>query len=72
MEFAGSHFGRIVVMREGLIVADGPPDVVFAPANRELLASTGLTPPPAARIAALMGLTGVPLDAPSLLAALRR
>jgi cobalt transport protein ATP-binding subunit len=72
MEFAGSHFTRIVVMRDGVIVADGPPEIVFATANRELLASTGLTPPPAARIAARMGLEVVTLDATSLLASLRR
>lgn len=72
MEFAASHFPRIVVMREGVVVADGPPEIVFAPANRELLASTGLTPPPTARIAARMGLGIVPLDAASLLTALRR
>ncbi|MFL5668712.1 MAG: ABC transporter ATP-binding protein [Chloroflexota bacterium] len=69
MEFAATRFGRIVVMRDGVVVADGPPGVVFAPANRDLLASTGLTPPPAARIAARMGLTAVPLDARQLLAA---
>ena len=68
MEFAATRFGRIVVMRDGVVVADGPPEVVFAPANRELLASTGLTPPPAARIAARMGLAAVPLDAQALLA----
>jgi energy-coupling factor transporter ATP-binding protein EcfA2 len=68
MEFAGSHFTRIVVMRAGVIIADGPPEIIFARANRELLASTGLTPPPAARIAALMGLDAVTLDAASLLA----
>jgi energy-coupling factor transport system ATP-binding protein len=72
MEFAGSHFSRIVVMREGVVVADGPPAIVFAPANRELLASTGLIPPPAARIAARLGLGVVPPDAAGLLAALRR
>jgi energy-coupling factor transport system ATP-binding protein len=71
MEFAATHFGRIVVMRAGEVVADGPPETVFAPANRELLASTGLVPPPAARIAARLGLTTVPLDAPGLLAGLR-
>ena len=70
MEFAATRFGRIVVMREGRVVADGPPAEVFGPADRDLLASTGLTPPPAARIAARMGLTSVPLDAASLLAAL--
>jgi energy-coupling factor transport system ATP-binding protein len=72
MEFAGTRFTRIVVMRAGEIVADGPPEAVFAPANRELLASTGLTPPPAARIAARMGLDLVPLDAAQLLAAVSR
>jgi energy-coupling factor transport system ATP-binding protein len=71
MEFAASRFARIVVMREGTIVADGPPTFVFAPSNRELLASTGLTPPPAARVAARMHLDVVPVDAAGLLAALR-
>ena len=72
MEFAATRFGRIVVMRDGVVVADGPPAVVFAPANADLLASTGLTPPPAARIAARMGLSIVPLDADELLAAIGR
>jgi energy-coupling factor transport system ATP-binding protein len=70
MEFAASRFDRIVVMRDGVIVADGPPEEVFAPAGFELLASTGLTPPPAARVAARMGLDVVPLDASGLLRAL--
>jgi len=72
MEFAASHFARIVVMRAGEVVADGPPEAVFAPADADLLASTGLTPPPAARIAARLGLPAVSLDAAGLLAALRR
>jgi energy-coupling factor transport system ATP-binding protein len=72
MEFAAGHFTRIVVMRAGEIVADGPPERVFDPAARGLLASTGLVPPPAARIAARMGLGAVCLDAAGLLAALRR
>ena len=71
MEFAATRFARIVVMREGTIIADGPSAVVFAPSNRELLASTGLTPPPAARIAARMQLAVVPLDAAGLLVAVR-
>jgi energy-coupling factor transport system ATP-binding protein len=71
MEFAATRFARIVVMREGTIIADGTPAAVFAPSNRELLDSTGLTPPPAARIAARMQLGVVPLDAAGLLAALR-
>ncbi len=71
MEFAAATFERIVVMREGVVVADGSPGSVFAPANVDLLASTGLTPPPAARIAARLGLATVPPDAASLLDALR-
>jgi energy-coupling factor transport system ATP-binding protein len=70
MEFASASFERIIVMRDGVIVADGRPEAVFAPANVELLASTGLTQPPAARIAAQMGLEVVPLDVAGLLAAL--
>ena len=71
MEFAATHFGRIVVMRAGEVVADGAPADIFAPAQAALLASTGLLPPPAARIAALLGLTTTPLDANALLRELR-
>ena len=67
MEFAARHFERVVVMRLGEIVADGTPAEVFRAANAELLASTGLTPPPAARIAARLGLDAVPADADELL-----
>ena len=70
MEFAAASFERIVVMRDGIVVADGPPATVFSPSNTKLLASTGLTPPPTARIAARMGLAGVPLDVDGLLAVL--
>ncbi len=70
MEFAASRFDRIVVMRDGVVVADGLPTHVFAPAGTALLASTGLTPPPAARIAARLGLEAVSLDAAGLLRAL--
>jgi energy-coupling factor transport system ATP-binding protein len=71
MEFAARHFGRIVVMRLGQIVLDGRPELTFATPTVDLLASTGLRPPPAARIAALMGLDAVPADADSLLELLR-
>ena len=59
-------------MRDGVVVADGPPERVFAPAGLDLLTSTGLTPPPAARVAARMGLDVVPLDAAGLLTGSRR
>jgi energy-coupling factor transporter ATP-binding protein EcfA2 len=71
MEFAARHFTRIVVMRAGQVVADGPPAVVFAPEGRGILSSTGLVPPPAARIAVRMGVETVCLDAEGLLATLR-
>ena len=71
MEFAASHFGRIVVMRDGVVIADGSPADVFAPGRAALLASAGLEPPPAARIGATLGLGSTPtLDA--LVAALIR
>lgn len=66
MEFAARHFQRIVVMRRGEVVLDGPPAEVFAAPNTELLASTGLRPPPAARIAARLGLPRAPADAAAL------
>ena len=69
MEFAAGHFGRIVVMRDGRVIADGTPTEVFAPERAELLASAGLESPPAARIGTALGLGSTPtLDA--LLAAL--
>jgi energy-coupling factor transport system ATP-binding protein len=70
MEFAARHFQRIVVMRGGEIVLDGPPGNVFAAQNAEALANTGLRPPPAARIAARLELPGTPTSAAALLAAL--
>jgi energy-coupling factor transporter ATP-binding protein EcfA2 len=70
MEFADTHFDRVVVMRSGLIIADGPPNEVLSATQTDLLASTGLMPPPAARVAAALGLPGAPADAEALLAAL--
>ena len=69
LEFAAGHFGRIVVMRAGRVVADGPPGQVLAPANATLLASTGLEPPPIARLAGRLGLAApLPLTVGDLLA----
>jgi len=70
MEFAAKHFGRIIVMRHGEVIADGPPSRMFLPAQAPLLESTGLRPPPAARIAGRLGLETVPRDAAELLALL--
>jgi energy-coupling factor transport system ATP-binding protein len=59
MGFA-AQFDRIVVMRQGAIALDGPPALVFDPGQAALLASTGLVPPPAARIGARIGLGSTP------------
>jgi energy-coupling factor transport system ATP-binding protein len=71
MEFAARHFGRIVVMRGGIVVADGPPSMVLAAANGPLLASTGLEPPPLAQLAGRLGIGGVPSGPEELLSAER-
>ncbi len=60
MEFAAAHFGRIVVMRDGRISADGSPTEVFGPDRVGLLSGAGLEPPPAARIGARLGLGSTP------------
>ena len=57
-------------MRRGEIVADGPPTDILTATNADLLASTGLTPPPTARIANALGLTPPPFAVDGLLAAL--
>jgi energy-coupling factor transport system ATP-binding protein len=56
MEFAAEHFGRIVVMREGEVGADGTPASIFSAANLDLLASTGLALPVTARVSAAIGM----------------
>jgi energy-coupling factor transport system ATP-binding protein len=71
MEFAAGHFGRVVVMRDGGIVADGSPADVLAADRAVLLASTGLVPPVAARVGARLGLGPTPTVG-ALLAALHR
>jgi len=70
MEFAAAHFDRVILMREGIVIADGPPSELLSAPNQALLASTGLTPPPAARIASALGLTLVPRTAAGLIEAL--
>jgi energy-coupling factor transport system ATP-binding protein len=70
VEFAATSFERIVVMRLGSVIADGPPAEVLTVANSALLASTGIMPPPIALVAAAASLEITPLDVTGLLAAL--
>ncbi|CAN5743316.1 ABC transporter ATP-binding protein [soil metagenome] len=69
MEFAARHFGRVVVMRQGKILLDGPPAEVLGNDRADVLESTGLAPPPAARIGAALGLGSTPTEA-ALIAAI--
>ncbi len=71
MEFAALAFDRVVVMRDGSLVADGPPGRILSMAQAPLLASTGLTPPPTARMAAALGLDTAPAGVDALLAILQ-
>ena len=57
MEFAAAHFERIVVMRAGIVVADGPPASVFAPADPPARIDRTHAAPPATRVAAAMGIS---------------
>jgi energy-coupling factor transport system ATP-binding protein len=67
MDLAARHFGRVVVLRGGVVVADGPPGHVLAASNAALLGSTGLEPPPLAVLAGLVGIGGVPVRPEELL-----
>ena len=49
MRFVAETFERVIVMRAGRIVLDGPPARVFARGRWEALRSTYLEPPLAAR-----------------------
>ena len=69
MAFVAETFERVVVMRGGRIILDGPVADVFAESAWDALASTSLSPPLAARIGARAGLGSTPTEA-SVIAAL--
>jgi energy-coupling factor transporter ATP-binding protein EcfA2 len=62
MGFAAENFGRIVVMRAGRVILDGPPSEVFAAPSWPALASTYLEPPLAAVVGDRLGLGTTPTD----------
>jgi energy-coupling factor transport system ATP-binding protein len=63
MRFVAETFRRVVVMRAGRIVLDGTPAEVFGAANWDVLASTYLEPPLAARVGARLGVGSTPTEA---------
>jgi hypothetical protein len=62
-------FPRLVVIRAGRVILDGTPAEVFAEADWQVLATTYLDPPLAAREGARLGLGSTPTEA-TLIAAL--
>jgi energy-coupling factor transport system ATP-binding protein len=63
MRFVADCFERVIVMRMGTVILDGPPGQVFAEDRWPLLASTYLEPPLAARTGAALGLGSTPTNA---------
>jgi energy-coupling factor transport system ATP-binding protein len=62
MRFVAETAARVVVMREGLIVADGRPADVFAEETWPTLRSSHLEPTYCARVGARLGLGSTPTD----------
>jgi energy-coupling factor transport system ATP-binding protein len=71
MRFAAESFERIVVMRAGRVVLDGPPTDVFARSSWDVLTSTYLEPTLEARVGDALGLEATPTTS-ALIAALTR
>jgi energy-coupling factor transport system ATP-binding protein len=69
MRFVAEDFERVVVMRDGRIILDGPPSAAFGSEAWDALASTHLEPPLPAVIGDRLGIGSTPTDA-SLIAAL--
>ena len=69
MELVAERFGRVIVMGSGRILLDATPAEAFGPANGEVLRSTNLEQPLAARVAAHLGL-GAAVTESELVAAL--
>ncbi|MFN2419007.1 MAG: energy-coupling factor ABC transporter ATP-binding protein [Candidatus Limnocylindria bacterium] len=63
MRFVSEAFERVVVMRTGRVVLDGPPSLVFAVSAWDALRSTYLEPPLAAIVGDRLGLGSTPTDA---------
>lgn len=62
MRFVAEVFDRVVVMRAGRVVLDGPPASVFARSSWDLLRSTYLEPPLPAILGDQLGLGSTPTD----------
>ncbi len=63
LRFAAERFDRIVVLRTGRVILDGPPEAVFAASAWPALRSTWLEPPLPALVGERLGLGSTPTDA---------
>jgi len=63
MRFVAESFRRVVVMREGRVVLDGPPQVAFGESVWPELRAANLEPPLPAVAGARLGLGATPTDA---------
>jgi energy-coupling factor transport system ATP-binding protein len=70
MPLAAQYCDRIIVLRQGRILLDGPPRQVFA--REDALAMTFVAPPPVTRLALRLGLDHVPLDVDEAVESLAR
>jgi energy-coupling factor transport system ATP-binding protein len=59
LRFVAETFERVVVLRAGQVVIDGPPRKTFGDENWDTLANTGLEPPAAAVLAHRLNIDGV-------------
>lgn len=62
LRFVAESFDRVVVLRNGHVVADGSPAAIFDRSNWPNLSATNLEPPPAARLGAHLRLGSTPND----------
>jgi energy-coupling factor transport system ATP-binding protein len=69
IDFCAAHFGRVVCMGGGQVLADGPAATVLS--QSELLATSNVEPPQLVRLAQALNLPGAPLTVEAFIAALR-
>ena len=62
LRFAAEHFDRIIALRGGTVVLDGPPGAVFAAEAWPALRATWLEPPLPAVVGDRLGLGSTPTD----------
>jgi energy-coupling factor transport system ATP-binding protein len=68
IDFCGEHFERVVVLAQGVVLADGPAAAILG--QTEVLASTNVEPPQLVRLGQALGLPGNPLSVAQFVAQL--